>query len=291
MEQDQFFRRDKSLMSDSCIGGSSVGLLIAAHGERRPGACNDSVTRLAAAIPACSPLREVTIGFIKGVPTIAQGVRALGTSEIIVYPLFLSAGYFTRVRLPRLLEDAQEADMSRSIHILPPLGVDPSFGALIIERLLATALGHRMPPELTNVVLLAHGSTGDPASRGAAEQVAAQVRQRLIFRSVRIALLEEPPFLADAVGYASGPLLVFGLFAGEGMHGAGDAPNLVAALNRAGAVFAGTITGLPGIADLIAAAVARVLAAKRERTPRDAGLGKSTQQAPPLRRETTAVFS
>jgi len=266
-------------MSGGCIGRGSVGLLIAAHGERQPGADNDFVARLAASMPADGLVQEVAFGFIKGVPTIAQGVRVLGASEIIVYPLFLSAGYFTRVRLPRLLEDALRGDTSRGIHILPPLGLDPLLAGLVVEKLLGTAQDHRMLPELTNVILLAHGSTGDPASRSAAEQLAAQVRRHLMFRSVRIALLEEPPFLPDAARGTSGPYLVFGLFAGDGMHGAQDAPNLAAALNRADAVFAGTVTSLAGIGELVAAAAGRILAGENAPARTGAGQCKPALQA------------
>jgi sirohydrochlorin ferrochelatase len=290
MEQDQFLRWDESLMSASSVGKHSAALLLAAHGERSGGAANNSVTRLAAAVRACGLLQEVAVGFIKGVPSIAQSVVALRARKVIVYPMFLSSGYFTRVRLPQLLEDALGADTTRSVHILPPLGLDLSLGTLIAEKLLATTRCQGLPPQLTNVVLLTHGSTGDPASRNAAEQLARQLRQYLIFRSVGIALLEEPPFLPEAARRTLGPLIVFGLFAGDGMHGAGDAPNLVAALGRDDAVFAGTVTSLPGIAGLISAAVAQLLAAEKPAV-RNVDLCESALQAHAARREATVAFS
>ena len=48
--------------------------------------------------------------------------------------------------------------------------------------------------------------------------------------------------------------IVLGLFAGGGLHGAEDAPCLVAALGRSDVSYAGTLTGLDGIDDVIAAA-------------------------------------
>ena len=277
-------------MSAGSIGKHPVALLLAAHGERRAGAVNNSVARLAAAVRACGLLQEVAVGFIKGEPSIAQSVAALRARKVIVYPIFLSSGYFTRVRLPQLVEEALGAGPARSVHILPPLGLDPFLGTLIAEKLLATARGHGLLPRLTNVVLLTHGSAGDPASRNGAEQLATQLRRHLIFRSVGVALLEEPPFLSEAAAHASGPLIVFGLFAGDGMHGAGDAPNLVAALGRGDTVFAGTVTSLPGIADLIAAAVARGLAAEKEPVVRSVDLCKSALQAHALRSHDDAAL-
>jgi hypothetical protein len=52
---------------------------------------------------------------------------------------------------------------------------------------------------------------------------------------------------------------VLGLVAGEGLHGAADAPRLVAELGRADAAYAGTIGSLDGIGDLVAAALARAI--------------------------------
>jgi sirohydrochlorin cobaltochelatase len=237
----------------------AVALLLAAHGERRERASNAGIIRLAAELRSYKLVQEVATGFIKGTPTIAESVAGTVADEIIVYPLFLSDGYFTRQRLPRLLQAAL-AQKKRRFHLLPPLGLDPALVGLIIDRLVTTARQQGVTPQQSTVILLAHGSTNDPASRLATEQAAEQIRKRLLFRAVRVALLEESPSLADAASDAAGPILVFGLFAGEGIHGADDAPRLVAQLGRPDAIFAGTLASLGGLAQLIAAAV-------RNRTP------------------------
>ena len=72
-------------------------LLIAAHGEQREDAGNESIARLAAAPATRGAAPEISYGFLSGTPTIADAVEALTGLEIIVYPLFLSEGYFTRV--------------------------------------------------------------------------------------------------------------------------------------------------------------------------------------------------
>jgi hypothetical protein len=53
-----------------------------------------------------------------------------------------------------------------------------------------------------------------------------------------------------------GPAVVVGLFSGEGLHGARDAPRLVERLHRNDIVFAGIMGSGPGIAELVARAVA-----------------------------------
>ena len=103
-----------------------VALLLAAHGERSSGAANAGVAQLAATLHGRAVAPEVAIGFIKGEPTITESVRALHADEIVVYPLFLSDGYFTRARLPEMLNEAMRADRPRRIRMLPPLGLDPA---------------------------------------------------------------------------------------------------------------------------------------------------------------------
>jgi sirohydrochlorin cobaltochelatase len=251
--------RDKRLTSRHGTNRSTFALLLAAHGERKDGAINIGVARLAAVLRSRAIAHEVGIGFIKGAPSIAETARALRADEIVVYPLFLSDGYFTRMRLPEMLNAASLADRRRTIHMLPPLGLDPALVLVLIDRLMETAQARGLAAARTGVILLAHGSSKDPASRIAAARIAAEVGRRTSFRAVRTALLEEPPSLREAASDLSGPIIIFGLFAGEGMHGGGDAPQLVEDLGRSDTVFAGTIAQLDGIADVVATAVARAI--------------------------------
>jgi len=232
-------------------------LLLAAHGERRADADNAGVARLAGRLVAADVAPEVGFGFIKGSPSVDEAIRALSSRDILVYPLFLADGYFTRVALPQLVEQARQQDVARTISILPPVGLEPALADLIADEAVAAALAHAIAPEATTVVLLAHGSTKDRASRTAAEQMAQRMRQRGCFRDTRIALLEEPPSLAEAIAGTRGPVIVVGLFAGEGVHGADDARRLVAELGRDDVVLVGPVGTFAGIDAVIAIAVAR----------------------------------
>ena len=70
---------------------------------------------------------EIAVGFISGTPTIRDALDTLLARRIIVYPLFVSSGYFTRDRLVQLLDEANRRD--REIEVLPPLGLDPGMAA------------------------------------------------------------------------------------------------------------------------------------------------------------------
>ena len=123
-----------------------MALLLVAHGERSSGAANAGVVQLAATLRGRAVAPEVAIGFIKGEPTITESVHALRADEIVVYPLFLSDGYFTRARLPEMLNEAMRADRPRAIRMLPPLGLDPALVPLLMDKLVGTAQGRGMAP-------------------------------------------------------------------------------------------------------------------------------------------------
>jgi sirohydrochlorin ferrochelatase len=227
-------------------------LVLAAHGERRNGADNEGVARLAARLRA----RGIAAGygFIKGAPSIAEAVARFSDQDILVYPLFLADGYFTRTLLPQRLAQAGAFSRDRAVEILPPLGLDPALAPLVSARAVVEAESRGWAAEHTEVVLLAHGSRSNTASRIAAERLAEQVAASHAFAGQHVALLEEPPALGAVVSTLSGPVVVVGLFVGEGLHGGGDAPRLVANIDRPDVVFAGNIGGSEGLVDIIAAA-------------------------------------
>lgn len=254
MEQDQPVRRNEPLRP----GRRPFGLVLAAHGERHADAENAAVARLVRRLAAEGVAAEIGAGFIKGTPTLDDAIRSLSSRDVVVYPLFLADGYFTRIALPRLIEKARHDDADRAVSVLPPLGLEPALADVIADEAVAATHSHGATPGATTVVLLAHGSTKDRASRTAAEQLADRMRQGRRFRDTRVALLEESPSLAEAVADIREPVVVVGLFAGEGMHGAHDARRLVAELARDDLILIGPVGTFAGIASVVAAAVARL---------------------------------
>lgn len=237
-----------------------TALLIAAHGERTADASNEGARQIARAILDAEIVDEAGVGFIAGKPGIAQALAGLQSRRVLVYPLFTSGGYFTRVRLPQLIEAGLDDD--REVHILAPLGLDPGLPALLFEFAAATAGAQGVAIEATTIILLAHGSSRSPASRDATTWLAAEIARRCACRDVAVAFLEERPHLADAARLAPGGAIVVGLFTGEGLHGAGDAPRLVAALQRPDVIFAGNMMNAAGIGGLVARSVLAALTAR-----------------------------
>lgn len=229
--------------------GATTALLIAAHGERQPGAGNESVMRIAGAIAARQIVSEVAVGFINGVPTIGEALRGVKSPKIIVYPLFASNGYFTRDRLVQLIDEASGA--TREIDMLPPFGLDPGLPELVIDYIDRAASENGLVTRSLTAILLAHGSRRNPASREATEGIAREVAKRGICRDVAIAFLEEQPLLDEAAGSIEGPAIVVGMFSGDGLHGARDAPDLVAKLGRDDVFYAGVVGNAKGIENVV----------------------------------------
>ena len=236
---------------------SQTAVLIAAHGERRPGADNEGVFRIARALADRGLVSEMAVGFINGVPSIRDAMESLAARRIIVYPLFASSGYFTRDRLVQLIDEANH--QSREFQMLPPLGLDLGLPDLVVAFAGRAARKQGIAPRACTIICMAHGSRRNSASREATEQIAHEVANRGAFQGVRTAFLEERPFLNEAAASIDGPAIVVGLFSGEGMHGAKDAPRLISELGRDNIVFAGVIGCAPGIEDLVARSVGEAL--------------------------------
>ncbi len=235
---------------------SSFTLLLAAHGERRGGGENASVTALAGELRDTGAV-DVRCGFLKGAPSIREAVHASGTHRLVVYPLFLSDGYFTRSLLPRHLIDAGACSAERPTLVLPPLGCDDGLASLVADNARLSARAHGFVEAGTTLLLLAHGSRTNDASRRATRQLANAITGLQVFRELALAFLEEPPSFEDALSSLPGPVVVCGLFAGEGLHGGEDMQRLLAESGREDIVFAGNVGGYRGLAALISAAVAR----------------------------------
>jgi sirohydrochlorin cobaltochelatase len=236
-------------------GAGAHALLIAAHGERRDGADNEGPKRLVAMLARERLADEIAFGLIAGQPSIEAAIGQFRTRRILVYPFMLAPGWFARVRLRQLVEAALAG---RTAWFLDPLGVDPSLADTIAIRAADAARSSGITPARASLVLLTHGSGTDPASRNAAENVADRLRARGRFGGIGVAVLEGGPGFAATIASVRGPVLVVGLFAGEGLHGAGDVPSLIG--GSPNAIFVGNVGGWPEIADLVAAAVRRAIA-------------------------------
>jgi len=202
-----------------------TAVLVVAHGDGGDARLNGNVQHLAGQLA-----RRLDVGVDWAVlkqPESFTAARArLGVAadgRVLVFPLFMSDGYFVRIKLPGILIDQGFADTER----MTPFGLMEPLVDLIEHRLksLASLSGGFAPHDLP-ILLVAHGSrSGEPASRQRAEAIAATLSLRGL-GTIHLAFIEEPPSVAEQLA-ALDPTIVVGLFASQGTHALDDVKALV----------------------------------------------------------------
>ena len=239
--------------------GRRIGLFLAAHGERGGEGANRPLIGRAEAMSGFAGMTAVAAGVLKGEPSIEQAlaeVAATGPDEILVYPFFMSDGYFVEKALPQRIRDA---GLSPPTRILPPLGLDSGLPALMLDAALAAAASAGYDTAGSRLLIVGHGSQGSRASALATELMALKLANTGRFAEVTAAFLEEAPFIRDSLEGTRPPTVVAGFFSSDGLHAAEDVPEAIAWAG-AEAVYCGAIGGHAGVTGLIGAALERALA-------------------------------
>ena len=222
-------------------------LLIVAHGECGGSRENRLPYALAQTVREHGEFNSVSVGFIRGEPTVEQAYDALPAGPATIFPLFMSDGYYVRRAIPERLgiDEAGLDGNGRQVGILTPIGLDRSVPEIVAGLAGDAISGAELEAADTTLLLVAHGSQKDPASRNATITVATALAEFRRFRSVEIAFLEEDPFVADQLNAVIGPAVAVGLFMGEGMHGGEDLPQAVRASRRGDIVIAPPLSQSP----------------------------------------------
>jgi sirohydrochlorin ferrochelatase len=236
------------------VDRSKTALVLAAHGDRGSAFRNAVLRRHTEALSAPGICAKVDAGVLNGEPLLQDVLRDAacgGIEQLLVYPFFMSGGYFVKKVLPERIALAR---ISQPVTILAPLGLDPRLPRLLLRRSLDSAKEAGFAAGTARLLIVGHGSKFGRASAEATREAAAAVSASGAFGKVVTAFLEEPPFLADALNSEQTPTVVAGFFSGEGMHGHDDVP---AAMERFSAPCAYTrpIGADPEVAVLIENAV------------------------------------
>jgi sirohydrochlorin ferrochelatase len=172
-------------------------------------------------------------------PTLAEALSRLtacGAAEVTVLPYFLVPGYFTRVALPRALDELRARFTGVRLAIAEPLGAHPAMAALVVRRAVEAGAG-----QSSAVLLAAHGSP-DPAANGPILDVAAQVAVTGAFGAVGVCYLglnepSIPAAIAATVARGASQVVVVPYLLQLGGHAAEDVP---AAVEEARAAYPAT---------------------------------------------------
>jgi sirohydrochlorin ferrochelatase len=142
----------------------------------------------------------------------------------VVYPMFMSEGWFTQVQLVKRL-GGFPARMAR------PFGVDPGLPSLAATVLRGELRSQGWQAEETRLFLPAHGSGRSPNSARDTFAFADALSALVPFAEIRVAFVEQDPFLKDMAAGLGPCAISLPFFAARLGHVIDDVPD---ALDAAG---------------------------------------------------------
>jgi sirohydrochlorin ferrochelatase len=218
----------------------SPTLILAAHGAGDGSDANQFVESLAARVRSARPGVEVLPAYNLGTPRFPEALSAVSSDRAVLVPLMTGRGYFVDERLPAELAKSPRYGQVR-LAITPPLGTS----SLLVDELLERSVGTFAALGSPTVLVVAHGTTRNPASRTAALDLAGTLAGRLPSgAAIHTTFLDDHPLLEDlGPTLPPAPILVVPWLLGGGGHHQNDIRE------RLGEAFERT-TVLPALAEL-----------------------------------------
>lgn len=258
---------------------SSVALVLAAHGDRGGPSQNQGLAAHVAALAGANRYASVSGGVLNGEPSLEAALAqadASGATQIIIYPMFMSAGYFVKTVLA---ERIPVAGLKTPTGILQPLGLDNRVPLLMLENALRGSKAAELDPASTRLLVVGHGSKHGPENADSTKRAARSLAPHSPFARIETAFLEEQPFIADALENYSGTSVVAGFFSGDGLHASNDIPEVIKQ-SGARALYTGPIGLHPRIPELIASSVHSALAEPESEASEKVSLTPTPAPAP-----------
>jgi len=175
-----------------------------------------ALANLAANVAKLMPGWTVTSATLAATGALDTAVEKVGPNAL-VYPLFMTDGWFTQITLPKRLN-------GRYAQILPPLGTEPTLPDLVHGWLMDELRQRGWTPQETSLILASHGSGKSREPARGTERFAAALAARCTFGELRIGYIEEPPFLGDMAFGLPGRSVCLPFFAAAGGHVSDDLP-------------------------------------------------------------------
>lgn len=227
--------------------------LIVAHGQPSdPAPAEADLALLAAAVASHLPGWHVTSATLADPDALP---RALQGDAGLVYPMFMSDGWFTATHLPARLAQANAANW----RILAPFGLDPEVQALVVKIALEATRGHALP--LAEVLLAAHGSFRSTAPSEVAYAMAQQLRAAGLAQ-IEVGFIDQSPKISIVASNFGKDAVCLPFFAASGGHVIDDLPQ---ALAMGG--FSGRLLSPVGLDPRVPGLIARALLTAQSQAP------------------------
>lgn len=182
------------------------------------------------------------------VPGRIEATLARLPEGVLVYPFFMSDGWFVRKALPDRLASAG------AVTLAAPFGLDPGLPILAAGMIRRAMAHYRLPGEHARIVLSAHGSGRGPNAARAAHGFADKLEYLLPGVTVTAGFIEQAPFVCDVARQTGGPAISLPFLANNGDHYQRD---ILQALEQAR--FAGVLLPVLGTHRHVPGLIARTL--------------------------------
>lgn len=252
--------------------------VIVSHGQPSdPDVGEREIREVAALVGAHLSEWEVRGATLAGEGTFESAIGA-GGSGCVVYPLFMSDGWFTQTIIPRRLAAVATAgEHSGAVQVLPPLGLDDALVGLSAEAVRRQAQADQWDVADVALVVVGHGSTrSDRPAQITRTFTEALVAELGGVREVRCGFVEQPPVLAEVLADCDDRSLCLPFFAARRGHVLSDIPEAATAATFTGRIL-DPIGIHPGVPALIASRIAASIVPTAHR-PGTANPGQSNDR-------------
>lgn len=196
---------------------TSRAAILVSHGQpSQPEVAEAELSDFCAQVVALLTDWSVVSATMANPGAISKALQLSGPNPLI-YPVFMTDGWFTQTALP-------ERFVGTQARILPPLGVDPLLVPLAACRLQDELHEKGWMAEETCLIVAAHGS-GRSRNSARNTQVFTKALQTVSgFGDLRVGFIEEEPHLSDVLTNAGGQSVCLPFFATKRDHVLGDLP-------------------------------------------------------------------
>ncbi|MBK0327649.1 cobalamin biosynthesis protein CbiX [Rhodobacteraceae bacterium F11138] len=197
--------------------------IITSHGQPSdPDPAEADLVRLCQQVAALLPGWSLFSATLAKPGALDAAADAAGPGTLI-YPFFMTDGWFTRTRLPQRLK-------GHDATFLPPLGTDPALPGLARDRIGGELAQTGWHSGQSRLIVASHGSGKSRNSARDTGRFVTALSAMTSFAEIRTGYIEEPPFLCDVARHAGPQAICLPFFAAAGGHVASDIPR---ALDRA----------------------------------------------------------
>jgi sirohydrochlorin cobaltochelatase len=193
-----------------------TALVLAGHGSHLNGNSSAPVLAHAAELRRRGAFEQVHTAFWKEEPSLARVLDGVTANEVVVVPVFISNGYFTKTVIPRemRLDGPLTEREGRAIRYTAPVGADLSLANVVVERALEAGA-----TSADAVAVLGHGTRRESESEKNVYAMAECVLASQRFAEAGAVFLVQEPGMLDLLDiFAARTVVVVPLFIADGWH-------------------------------------------------------------------------